>query len=261
MRIFTVMSLAALLVLGGCSTMPSMFKSKPEPVAEQKTLSSSELRIAESALQSGDTDVALSLYTELSNSHPDNGDVWLGLGDSHYLNGEIEQAQLAYLRAAALDEQALEPKLSLARIAIRMRSFDEAQQLLNTVLAAEPSHPVAMASLGVVYDLTNRPELAQQTYKQGLAANPGNAALRSNLGLSLALNGQAREAVNVLLGYSGVSRNLPQARENLALAYGLLGRDDAAEEILLSSQTRGQAQDNLAFYQFLRKQLATKQGN
>jgi len=110
----------------------------------------------------------------------------------------------------------------------------------------------------VVYDLTNRPSLAQDTYRKGLQANPGNSALRSNLGLSLALNGQPREAVNVLLGHTGVSKDLPQARENLALAYGLLGRDDAAEQILLSTQSRGQAMDNLEFYQYLRARLGTQ---
>lgn len=122
------------------------------------------------------------------------------------------------MRAEAIDPEDTEAKLSLARIAIRMRDFASAEQKLNHILATQPTHPFALASLGVVYDLTNRPSLAQDTYRKGLQANPGNSALRSNLGLSLALNGQPREAVNVLLGHTGVSKDLPQARENLALA-------------------------------------------
>lgn len=254
MRTLIIISLSALLTLSACTPMRTEVRSM-ETSLDSAMLSAGELQIAESALQSGDTQVALSLYRELSRAHPENIAVWLGLGDTYYLDNELELAQQAYTRAELIDPQASEPKISLARVAIRLRQFELAQSKLGAVLAEQPNHPIALASQGVIYDLTQQPERAQQTYKKGLQANPGNHALRSNLGLSLALNGKPREAVNVLLGHTGVPSNLPQARENLALAYGLLGRDDAAEEILLGGQSRGQVLDNLEFYRFLRGRL------
>lgn len=243
------------------TTAGCMHNSQPkvrplESMQDKVALEAGELRIAESALRGGDIQVARSLYGELSQSKPNEPAVWLGLGDTYFLEGEFEPAKQAYLRAEELNPAQVEATLSLARVAIRLREFDEAKLRLQSILAHSPNHPTALSGLGVVYDLTGQPELAQQTYRRGLKAQPGNEALRSNLGLSLAINGHAREAVNVLLGYSGVSDKLPQARDNLALAYGLLGREDAAEDILLSTQSRGQAQDNLEFYRYLREQLS-----
>ena len=98
-------------------------------------------------------------------------------------------------------------------------------------------------------------EEAQAIYRQGLDIHADNVALRNNLGLSLALSGKPRESVNVLLGVSGISGRLPQERGNLAFAYGLLGRDDAAESVLLTDQSFGNTQDNLEFYRHVRQQL------
>ncbi|MGB5808419.1 hypothetical protein [Castellaniella sp.] len=59
----------------------------------------------------------------------------------------------------------------------------------------------------------------------------------------------------MLLGTDGVNNSLPQRRDNLALAYGLLGREDAAKNILLGTQPSGQVQDNLDFYRYLRDRV------
>jgi Flp pilus assembly protein TadD len=53
--------------------------------------------------------------------------------------------------------------------------------------------------------------------------------------------------------------DLPQERANLALAYGLLGKDDAAESILTANLPQSVAQDNLEFYHYVRQKLAMKQ--
>lgn len=226
---------------------------------DQAALEAGDLRIAASALQSGDLNVARSLYGDLVRSHPEVPAVWLGLGDTHFLAGEYEAARSAYERAEKIDPTQLDPRLALARVAVRMRNLDEARERFKAILAQHPQQPIALAGLGVVYDLTGQPALAQATYRKGLAVHPGDEALRTDLGLSLALSGKAREAINVLLGNSGVTGGLPQTRDNLALAYGLLGREDAAESILTSYQSRGQVQDNLEFYRYLRGRLV--QGN
>ena len=59
----------------------------------------------------------------------------------------------------------------------------------------------------------------------------------------------------MLLDVMGVPSALPQGRQNLALAYGLLGREDAAESILLSDMSRANVQDNLDFYREVRQRM------
>lgn len=229
-----------------------------ENVHTEANLRAGDLRIAANALQSGDIEVARNLYQELTLSYPDVPAVWLGLGDSYFLEGKYEQAKSYYQRAQAIEGNSIESSISLARVAVRLRDFDTAISSYKSVLQQDPDNAIAYAGLGVSYDLSGQPNLAQETYKQGLAKNPGNDALIANLGLSLALNGKPRNAVNVLLGNAGVSDTLPQRRDNLALAYGMLGRDSAAEEILLGSQTRGVVQDNLEFYEYLRNKIRRK---
>lgn len=180
----------------------------------------------------------------------------MGLADTHFLASELEAARQVYAEVVErFPGQQLNAQLGLARIALRQRNLPLAIQHYQSILQQSPDHPLALAGLGVAYDLGGDAAQAQATYRRGLSAYPDNAALRANLGLSLALSGQPREAVNVLLGTSGVSGQLPQERYNLALAYGLLGRDDAAESILMTEQARGTAQDNIEFYRYVRQRL------
>lgn len=251
----TLLCLASALILGGCAPMKQTAVRPIETAMDQTALEAGELRIAASALQSGDINVARSMYLDLTRSHPEIAAVWLGLGDTYFLSGEFEAAQAAYTQAQQIDSTLLGAKLALARVDVRLRQLDQAQNRFHAILAEEPNQAIALAGLGVVYDMQGKPDLAQKTYRQGLTAHPGDEALRNNLGLSLALNGKPREAVNILLGHSGVAGGLPQTRDNLALAYGVLGREDAAENILLSYQPRGLVQDNLEFYRYLRQQL------
>lgn len=254
-RLRTVLWLLPAIILGGCSATQQTAVRPIETVMDQAALDAGELRIAASALQSGDINVARSLYQDLTRSHPDVPDIWLGLGDTYFLSGEFEAAQAAYTHAEQLDPTQLGAKLALARVDVRLRRLDQARDRFQSILASRPNEAIALAGLGVVYDMQGQPGLAQETYRKGLAIHPGDEALRTNLGLSLALNGKPREAVNILLGHSGVTGALPQTRDNLALAYGVLGREDAAEHILLSYQPRGLVQDNLEFYRYLRQQL------
>jgi hypothetical protein len=76
--------------------------------------------------------------------------------------------------------------------------------------------------------------------------------LKADLGLSLILDRRAREGANVLLDIAGLPDAPTQARENLALAYGVLGNDEAAKRILTTDMPAASAEDNVRFYENLR---------
>jgi Flp pilus assembly protein TadD len=107
-----------------------------------------------------------------------------------------------------------------------------------------------------VRDLQGQFDEAQALYREALAAHPEDAAARSNLGLSLALAGQPREAVNVLLDVATRPSAPPQARQNLALAYGLMGNDEAAESVLSTEMERTAVRTNLDYYRYVRGRAA-----
>jgi Flp pilus assembly protein TadD len=77
-----------------------------------------------------------------------------------------------------------------------------------------------------------------------------------NLGLSLILGGNPREGANVLLDITRFPAAPPQARQNLALAYGLLGNTEAAAEILARDLPKASVKDNLRYYEIQRARLA-----
>ncbi|PWC17691.1 tetratricopeptide repeat protein [Brenneria corticis] len=247
--------LCMVISLAGCALL------RPAPAHQEKSVQGasareeSDLRIAASALQSGDLNVASSIYRRLTETRPASAAAWLGLANTHFLSGELDAANKAYAVAQKIEPDNIDASLGQARILIRQRRLPEATAGFQSILSRFPNHPLALSGLGVSYDLAGDHHQAQSTYRRGLRLYPDDTTMRANLGLSLALNGKPREAVNVLLGTTGVSGRLPQERDNLALAYGVLGREDAAEEILLSSQSRGAVEDNLAFYRYLRQSM------
>ncbi|MCV9878713.1 tetratricopeptide repeat protein [Brenneria izbisi] len=252
---YRAMMLFCLLAsLTGCQALsqPDSERSK-QPVSLKSD--QSELNIAASALKSGDLEVAGSIYRRFTQTNPEQPAGWLGLADTHFLSGELETASKAYATAQQLAPNNIDAYLGQARILLRQRQFTQAIERYQTILTRFPNHPLALSGLGVSHDLTGEHAQAQSIYRRGLKQHPDDAALRTNLGLSLALEGKARESINILLGVNGITNTLPQERDNLALAYGLLGRDDAAEEILTASQPRDIVQDNLTFYRYLRQNL------
>ncbi|MHA7188621.1 tetratricopeptide repeat protein, partial [Burkholderia pseudomallei] len=160
--------------------------------------------------------------------------------------------------AAAPDDP--RAQLGLARVALRERHLDDALARYAKLNAARPDNIAAAAGLGTVLDLLGRHDDAQRVYRAALARHPDAHALKTDLGLSLVLADRAREGANVLLDIAGLPNAPAQAREDLALAYGMLGNDDAAKRILVHDLPAASAEDNLRFYRNVRARRAAGAG-
>ena len=181
----------------------------------------------------------------------------IGTPEALALRGKagVALARQAYQRLLASRQELRAATLGLARIDIRQRKPESAIVHYEALLAKEPGDTLAMAGLGVAYDLLGQHARAQAVYRKGLEMHPADLGLRNNLGLSLVLSNQPRAGANVLLDLADVPSAPPQSRQNLALAYGLLGNDDAAERVLTADLPDSQVQDNLRFYRAMRQQL------
>ncbi|MEZ0603887.1 tetratricopeptide repeat protein [Paraburkholderia sp. IW21] len=253
-------TLAISLLLGsglltGCVSGGSF---NPRPISSQRnTPGASDLRIAESALQAGDFELAATLFERTLAAHPGSLDAQLGLGDAMYQAGDLERARALYQQAALQTPVRPAAQLGLARVALRQRRLGDATALYRGLLTAQPDNPVVCEGLGTVLDLQGRHADAQAVYRAALAVHPEVQGLRVNLGLSLVLDNKPREAANTLLDVAGLPDAPIQARQNLALAYGLLGNADAAKRILLADLPPSTAEDDLRFYQVLRDRFAS----
>jgi Flp pilus assembly protein TadD len=241
-------------LLAGCANTGSF---TPRPISSSTSANGmTDLHVAEGALRAGDIELASTLFEKALAAEPNSAEAQLGLGDAMYLSGDLEQARALYQRAALQMPGKPAAQLGLARVALKQRRLDDAASLYQGLIAAQPDDPVLSEGLGTVLDLEGRHADAQTVYRRSLAAHPEVQGLRINLGLSLILENKPREAANTLLDVAGLPNAPLQARQDLALAYGLLGNTEAARQILLVDLPPSSADDNLRFYQSLREKLA-----
>ncbi|MFM0758159.1 tetratricopeptide repeat protein [Paraburkholderia strydomiana] len=257
-RSLAVVSVVTAFALAGCGSAGTI-NSWPVSV-QQKLGPASDLHIADSALSSGNTELALTLYDKALQARPDSIEAQLGLADTVYEAGDLERARVLYARTAEPAPSNLRSKLGLARVALRQRRLDDASALYRSLAAQLPDNPVTAEGLGTVLDLQGRHDEAQAVYRAALRAHPEVQGLTTDLGLSLILANKPREAANVLLEIAGLANAPPQARQNLALAYALLGNRNAAKQILQADLPPGSVEDNLRFYETLRSRLGAPTG-
>ncbi|MFM0671088.1 tetratricopeptide repeat protein [Paraburkholderia sediminicola] len=266
--ILATLVVPVLLVASGCSMLSPATQVHTRPATLNGVAASGnssgngggsakldDMTLASSALQSGDLSLASTMFGKVLETQPDNLDALTGMGATLVLTGELERARGMYERAAARNPERIAPVLGLARIAVRQRRLDEAIALYQRVLSHEPSNPLASAGLGTAYALKGDTARAQLIYSDALRQHPGDAMLTIDLGLSMVLDGNVRKGANLLLSVAAEPGTPPQGRQNLALAYGLLGNNTAADKILMRDLPRGSTDDNLAFYKLVRSRL------
>lgn len=239
----------AVLMLAACGDHAGL----RDKMAAASPADDGTLRLAEATRQGGDLPTAANLYQQVLKRHPDNEAARLGLAETQLATGELERARLTYAEAAQRSPKAAEPLLGLARIAVMKRDLTLAETHYAQAQPLSAANDVrALYGLGVTRDMQGRHHEAQELYRRALTIQPDNAAVRSNLGLSLALSGDPRQAINLLLEIATTPSAPPQARQNLALAYGLLGNMEAAETVLANDLQRPAVQNNLHYYGYLR---------
>lgn len=253
------MSSLAAALLTGCASGPRV-ETRPV-LSERGTDKSTDLRIAESALESGDTQLAISLFERTLKADPGSLPAELGLADAIYQTGDLARSGVLYRQVAAAAPNDPRAQLGLARVALRERRLDEAVSRYRQLLDEHPDNAVAAEGLGAALDLQGKHSEAQTVYRAALVRHPEAQGLKANLGLSLILDRRARDGANVLLDIAALPDAPAQARGNLALAYGVLGNAEAAKQILTADMPAASAEDNLQFYRSLRERWSAGPGS
>jgi protein O-GlcNAc transferase len=178
------------------------------------------------------------------------------------------------------DEQGAALRLDLARVFVDKGAHEAAAPLLRRFLAEHPRHVPARvlfavvlrelglypqaeteletarrqarayapvyAELGVLYDLTRRPGLAERAHARAVSLDPNQAEYWNNLGFSRYVAGRTDEAVGALERALALDPGLVVARNNLGFAYGRLSRFDDALRAFTSVVGEARAHLNMA---------------
>jgi Flp pilus assembly protein TadD len=175
------------------------------------------LRVADAAMASGAPDMALRVAQLVLDRQPNNVDAIVAKGDALYAMSVPDQARDAYRSAVALDANNVAAQIGLGRTLVRADPQGAENHFL-AALARQPDSVVALNNLGIARDLQGRHAEAQQAYRKALAIAPEMADVKTNLGLSLALAGQANQAVQVPQPIGTASDATALKRADLAVA-------------------------------------------
>ncbi|WP_050454302.1 tetratricopeptide repeat protein [Candidatus Burkholderia verschuerenii] len=251
-RSVTVLTFAA---ISGCSSHGFAYKQPVSPTFDTHNLNdpASEERVARSAVQSGDLQLATNVYARILSQDPHSLSGMTGLGDTLYAAGDLTRAAVYYDKALALDARSVAALSGRARVNLRLRHFDVAIASFRQVLAIQPNLPTAQAGLGAALDLSGNHADARAELREALTCNPGDPSISINLGMSLIMAGRPREAVDVLTDVTRFPAAPPQAFHDLALAYGLLGNTKAAYKLLSRDLPAKDVSSDLRFYAFQRE--------
>ena len=126
--------------------------------------------------------------------------------------------------APLLPAQTAPADINLERLAQAINAIDEnrlsnAEELLNSVLAALPNDADALNLLGVVRAKQNRPNEAERLFKRALARSPSHLGAYINLGEFLLTSNRPAKAMPILLRAHRLAPNRPEINLNLARLY------------------------------------------
>ncbi len=150
-------------------------------------------------------DAAAQTYTALLAEHPGHQEALYNLGKVYMESGETGMAAVQFNRA----------------------------------MITNPEDPRSYNALGIIRDQAGEHQAAQELYRLALERSPGYLSARNNLGLSLALNGQRDEAIEVLAEAAvepgvdeTVLRNLEAAYASTAVSLPVPGSAPASRPLV-----------------------------
>jgi len=243
--------LAALLAasVSGCAAIaPS---GRPSGSAESTTV-----RLAEATAKIGDHQEAARLFEKALAAEPDSVPALLGLGTSYAALGQQGRAESALLRAHELEAGNVEVLTALARVQLNKGDPAKAVEYYDLALRRRPTDLSALTGKGVALDAQSRHLEAQRVYETGMKSYPTNYVLRSNYALSIVLVGEVDRGLSILRELVRDPVAAPHVRGNLALAYGLAGRETDARATLALDLSAAEIEENITVYAALRRMIA-----
>jgi len=214
------------LVLTGC-TPPG---PKP-PASAANNGAGGVLNVADAAIADNDPAMALQVSQSVLANDPNNLQALYHEAAAYYAVGRCEDAVAAYRVALGINPKSSEAETGIGRCLIK-RNAIEAEQAFDAAVQDDPGNAAALNDLGIARDLQGNYAGATKPYELALLINPGVTATEVNLGLSLALSGDAQDALEYLGPLATSSAATPRIREDYAAALVAAGRTNDAEQVL-----------------------------
>ena len=215
------------------------------------------LRLADRAAEQGDHETAATLYRNAFSSNPDSVDALVGLGRSYRHLGQSRRGEKALREALARRGNDPVILLELGRTQLADGRSEDGLATLQRAHALAPRDLRIITAHGVALDQLGRHADAQREYQKGLRIDPTDFALLTNLALSRGLSGAPEAGIEILRELVRDNEATARTRGNLALLYGLAGREREARATLAGDLDDKEIDENVSYYRDLREVLRT----
>jgi Flp pilus assembly protein TadD len=239
-------SVCLLLCLGACA-------GQNFPGIGGADATGSTLQIAQATEKTGDYAGAAKLYERVLLAEPNNTAALLGAGESYAALGQTLRAESALKRGLQLQPNNIMMLNELGRIKLVEHDGASSVAYFDKALSVDQSNVSALTGKAVALDYQSQAMAAQRVYKQALKLYPTNFILLSNYALSLASSGQQEKGIAILQDLIRDPNAAPHVRGNLALVYGLAGRDEDARATLKTDMSSAKIEENIGVYHSLRR--------
>ncbi|XP_022111985.1 transmembrane and TPR repeat-containing protein 1-like [Acanthaster planci] len=162
-------------------------------------------------------------YLNAITLEPKNGDFCNNYGAFLTNSGRYEDARIQYEECLHLQPNHTVTIGNLARLMRRLGQTSQAEQLFLRALSLERRAGL-LESLGALYFNTDRPEKAEEAYREAIRLNPQSAESRTHYGQVLATLGKVKEAIRELHVALELDADFAEAHRQLASVYVLAGK-------------------------------------
>lgn len=209
------------------------------------------IRVGEATRQAGDPANAVLFFRRAHALVPFKAEPLVRLGVALNDLGQFNEAAEAFRDALNIEHNNTEALRGLGFALIGLNQPELAIDQFKAAIAIEPDYR-SFNGLGVASDHLGQHKAAQDYYESGLKIFPNNLTLLNNLGLSQILSRDYDAAIGTLVGAVQQPGASARQRQNLALAYGMAGKDTDAARVSRIDLGPRDVQDNLAYYPILR---------
>ncbi len=183
---------------------------------------------------SGDPEAAITVLQDLAESHPDQPNVHVGLGDILRTEERFDEATAAYDAAIALFEEdaAAQWPVYYTRGITHERTdrWEQAEADFRKALDLSPDQPQVLNYLGYSYvEMKQNLDEALDMIERAVAARPEDGYITDSLGWVLYRLGRYEEAVDVMERAAELTPVDPIVNDHLGDVYWAVGRNREAE--------------------------------
>jgi Flp pilus assembly protein TadD len=208
------------------------------------------LTVAHAALTGGAPAVALKICADTVQREPKNAAAYVCEGDALAALGQRGEAETAFKGAQQVDPGNVDALMGLGRLALATDPV-AAEGMFQHVVALQGGNAAAWNDTGIARDLQDRHRQAQEAYGQALGLEPSMRAAEVNMALSLAMSGQADEAVRRLRAIAGDPSASPRVRQDLAAVLAMADKPEEAARLLRGELTPDEIDQAIAGYRAL----------